>query len=87
MSDAGSRDVYSKNFLIMIYSKISFATYCFHKTGIHKTFIRRMKLGPLVWPKAPSVDFKRHFVRENKTNGRKKNDRNSKILIQMNHEK
>jgi hypothetical protein len=32
-------------------------------------------LGPLVWQKAPSVDFLRHFVRENKANFRKKNDK------------
>jgi hypothetical protein len=42
--------------------------------------VQTLQLGPLVWPKAPSVDFLRHFVRENKTNGRKTNDRNSKLF-------
>jgi hypothetical protein len=34
-------------------------------------------LGPLVWPKAPSVDFLKHFVRENKRNKMKKIDENA----------
>jgi hypothetical protein len=38
---------------------------------------RNLKLGPLVWPKAPSVDFLRHFVRENKRNKTKKIDENA----------
>jgi len=41
-------------------------------------------LGPLVWPKAPSVDFSRHFVRENKRKTKeKKNTKMQDYLIQM----
>jgi len=34
--------------------------------------LKNVELGPPVWPKAPSVDFLKHFVRENKRNKTKK---------------
>jgi hypothetical protein len=43
-----------------------------HPSKYFTDLARLEQLGPLLWPKVPSVDFSRPFVRENKTTRRKR---------------